>query len=398
MGYRVAARALALFPLVLTALPLIKTGRGWIRIWDFPRLQIAGLAALGGIALRASNRDRTRTDRWLEAGLLAAVGYQTKKILPYTRLVPKQVVRARNANSDTKIKLLISNVLQTNRDYQTTLDIIESAQADIVCLLETDHGWEEAMRPIEETYPEHLKCPLDNTYGMLLYSRLPLENPEVRFLVESDIPSMRATVPLRSGERIELYCLHPRPPLPDHPSYGRDAELVLVGREIEESRKPSIVIGDLNDVAWSYTTRLFRRVSQTLDPRVGRGLYNSFDATSKWLRYPLDHVFHTREFALVDLQRLRFSGSDHFPICVELAYVPAVAPIQEPSQLSPTDHEEAHDILKDAVEEGVADGEALNGDGLNTEVLNIDPQHADKLELDLTDSNAEDSKPASDKS
>jgi endonuclease/exonuclease/phosphatase (EEP) superfamily protein YafD len=41
----------------------------------------------------------------------------------------------------------------------------------------------------------------------------------------------------------------------------------------------------------------------------GRGFYNSYHAEHRLLRYPLDHVFHSNHFRLVDLQRLRSIGS-----------------------------------------------------------------------------------------
>lgn len=347
-------RLFAAVPLAMTVLPVIRTGRGWVRVWDFPRLQIAALAALAHAAVHPNGR-RNRLDRLLQIGLSAAVVFQGYKIYPYTPLHRTQVLRSRNVPTERCIRLLASNVLMDNRDYARTIDIIRESDPDIVCLLETDESWEQAMREIEKDYPYTTKCPIANTYGMLLYSRLPLVSSETRFLVEADIPSMRSVVRLRSGHEIILYCLHPRPPLPNHPSYGRDAELVMVGREIFEHKKPAIVMGDLNDVAWSYTTKLFQRVSHTLDPRVGRGLYNTFDATKPLLRYPLDHVFHTREFTLVDLHRTRASGSDHFPIVAELAYTPAAAPVQEPPRMTETDHEEAHDVLNDALKNGVTD-------------------------------------------
>jgi endonuclease/exonuclease/phosphatase (EEP) superfamily protein YafD len=100
-------------------------------------------------------------------------------------------------------------------------------------------------------------------------------------------------------------------------------------------REPIIVAGDFNDVAWSHTTRLFQRLSGLLDPRVGRGLYNTFHADHPLLRFPLDHLFHSNHFTLGSFRRLRHIGSDHFPIYVELnlnSEGPARQPKPSPEQ------------------------------------------------------------------
>ena len=54
--------------------------------------------------------------------------------------------------------------------------------------------------------------------------------------------------------------------------------LIAVARSIAETAQPVVVTGDLNDVAWSATTRLFRKISGLFDPRVGRDMFNTFHA------------------------------------------------------------------------------------------------------------------------
>ncbi len=157
---------------------------------------------------------------------------------------------------------------------------------------------------------------------------------------------------LDSGESINFYCLHPRPPVPTESerSNERDAELMLVGRMINKSDVPTIVAGDLNDVAWSRTTELFQKVSGLLDPRIGRGLYSSFHADYPVIRFPVDHVFHSNHFRLAELKRLPNIGSDHFPIYIALTYEKTAELTQEELVATDEEHEEAVEMIDETLE------------------------------------------------
>jgi endonuclease/exonuclease/phosphatase (EEP) superfamily protein YafD len=178
---------------------------------------------------------------------------------------------------------------------------------------------------------------------MLLCSRLELVEPQLRYLLKPGIPSVRTGLRLRSGELITLCGLHPEPPSPTEAetSEPRDAELVMVAKEVAAARGPTFVAGDLNDVAWSQTTRLFQRLSHMLDRRIGRGMFNSFHAGYWPLRWPLDHVFVSNDFVLRAIERLPAFGSDHFPILITLDHHPQAVDEEETPRADADDHAEA---------------------------------------------------------
>lgn len=343
-----ACRLLAGACVLATLLPLARSRLWWVRAGDFPRQQIVALgcvAALGLLALRPQGADAL-----LLAALAAALGWQLVMILPYTRLWRRQGLASGGGDEARALRLVVVNVLMTNREVDGLARSLAASSPDIVLALETDRWWTERLAELLPEHPHRLLHPLDNTYGMALFSRLELARAELRFLLDAAIPSLRARVRLRSGEEIVLIGVHPEPPSPTEAdsSLPRDAELVLVGREIGREQGPVIVAGDLNDVAWSRTSRLFRRLSGLIDPRIGRGFYNSFHAGHPWLRWPLDHVFYSPDFLLRRLVRLPAFGSDHFPILIELEYHPRADALQEVEPAEPDDHHEARETLAEA--------------------------------------------------
>lgn len=331
-----------------TGLSFLRVPHGLIRGLSFPRLQFLTIAV--AVVPFAAWLAEPPLARWL---ILAANGVviasQALSILPFTPFWKRQSKRFAGRPDDPSVVSILScNVKMSNRDYASTLATARGCDPDIAIFMETDQAWCDALAPLKERLPAVVAVPLDNAYGMILFSRLPLTDIRSDCLVMEEVPSIAATVTLPDGQRLRFHAVHPEPPVPSTDSLGRDAELLTVARIVAQEPLPSIVSGDLNDVAWSHTTRLFQRVSRLLDPRVGRGFYNTFDARFPFLRWPLDHLFHDARFALVAMRRLAAGGSDHFPMYFRLALTRTDEDAQEPERESRTDQAEAEAIVREA--------------------------------------------------
>lgn len=335
---------------VFTFASFIKWNNWWIRIFDYPRLQISTILILVFI-VGIINFSFTETWHFLIMGLIAlSLFYQVRKIYPYTSFVKKQVLSHSGEYNEHSISIIVSNVLQTNRNAHKLLEQVQQIQPHLLLLLETDAWWESQMEMIEKDYPYTIKKPQDNLYGMHLYSKFELINPEIKYLVEDKIPSFEALVRINSNDLVKIFCLHPRPPFPTESdtSVKRDAELLLVGKMVENESHPVLIFGDFNDVAWSNTTIMFQKISKMLDPRIGRGFYNTFHAKHPLLRWSLDHIFHSSHFRLIKINRLRKIGSDHFPIFVHLYLDAAASSLHQEPEAGHEEKQEAEEKILEA--------------------------------------------------
>lgn len=339
--------------ILATLLPLVPSNEWWIRLFDFPRTQIAILLAIILATVLSARVWKTRGGPALTAALVFCLVYQASRILPYTALWPEEVPMAASCAPGDRLRYMEANVLQSNREARALLALVRELRPDVLLLTETDQWWADQIRPLLIDLPFVVSVPQDNTYGMMLLSRRPLADPQVRYLFQPDVPSIRAGLKLGSGRQIELYAVHPRPPVPGHDTAERDAELVLVGREVRARRSPTIVAGDLNDVAWSDTTVLFQKVSGLLDPRVGRRLMPTFPADLPLLRWPLDYIFVSPGFRLLDMERLGDIGSDHLPILVELCASDLSRSTLPSPQIGSETRAEVRETLEEGREEAV---------------------------------------------
>lgn len=181
--------------------------------------------------------------------------------------------------------------------------------------MESDINWEKELKQFEKDYPFSVKIALNNTYGMHLFSKIEILEHKIHFFVADDLPSIEAKMKTKDGYIFTFFGVHPPPPSPteEKNSKERDGELLCVAKRIKKNASTCIVMGDFNNVAWAKSSILFRKTSETIDGRMGRGFISTFHAKYFFLRCPIDLIFHTSDIFIEKLKKLEYFGSDHFP-------------------------------------------------------------------------------------
>lgn len=308
-----------------TICPMLTTDIFWVRLFDFPRLHFMAIGLVGGLALFGAPWPSRGSRRAIQALVAIGLGWQAMRVIPYTPIAEVEVRTVSRDAAGERIRVLACNVYQHNERHELIMEQIRKEEPDLVLLMEVNEAWQRTLTALHERYPHRIVFPLENTWGIALYSVWPLEREDVHYYASEERPAIRTLVTLPSEKTLYFLGLHPAPPGYKPPdgervsSAPRDHTLMMAAREAGGwTDTPVIVAGDFNDAAWSRMTRKFQEVSGLLDPRVGRGLFNTYNANSAFLRYPIDHVFLSSHFDLVEMRCLPHVGSDHFPMFVDV--------------------------------------------------------------------------------
>ncbi len=317
---------LGLILVIATIVSLIHSNRGWIQVLKFPR--VLSLLAIAFTALGCMGFAR-RGRAGLLVALAAAAALQLREIYPYVAFAPNEMVETNALGSIVPRSCFTAlglNVLQRNRDYAPTVEMIARERPDILLLLETDRPWVDALAPVLVRYPHQVLRASDNTYGMVFATMLAVDSAYTENTTDQHTPTVYARMTTRDGQAFHYTGLHPRPPTPGHDTDLRDRKIARAALQLAGRNVPAIAMGDFNDVPWSRTTRVFKQVGGYLDPRIGRGTFPTFPATLTAIGWPLDQVFATPDFAFRWIRVLEDVGSDHRPLMAELCLSPNAAP------------------------------------------------------------------------
>ncbi len=300
--------------IVMGVLPFIPNQHWLFRTPEFLKLQLFVIQVLVFIATFFFLVDYP----WLwaiQALQAALMGYHAYLLIRYTKFW-RTPAKGTGAQASDKVKIIACNIYQYNKEHQRFIQLIQREQPDIFLTMESDAEWERAMRTLEADYPNHEKVTLDNTYGMHFYTKLKIIRVQTHYFVADDLPSIEAELETRDGQRFVFFGVHPPPPSPteEETAKERDGDLLCVAKRVKKHRLPVVVTGDFNNVAWAKSSILFRKTSELIDARIGRGILATFHAKYWFFRVPLDLLFHSPDVFIDQLFIYPSVGSDHFPI------------------------------------------------------------------------------------
>ena len=212
------------------------------------------------------------------------------------------------------VKLLLANVNAANADYAALLGVARAESPDVVVLQEATPQWAAATAALRESLPHaHVEARPD-TFGIVVYSRFPLERAETVYLGAARVPAVVARV-RADGAAFSLVTAHVYPPLPGWYD-GRNEQLEDLAALAARAERPVLLAGDLNASPWSPYFKKFEHASGLKNARRGFGVLPTWPTYRPALYVPIDHCLVSPEIKVTRFSTGAQIGSDHLPVVV----------------------------------------------------------------------------------
>ncbi len=245
-----------------------------------------------------------------------------------TNLLPWYLPNGNRTIAGTPLRVLIANLNTKNRQYPLVLSLIQQEQPDVIVLMEVSDQWINQLEPLQSRWTHRFGLAADHNFGIAVFSRLPLQQPEIAFFGSANIPSIVTKLSLQ-GRSLTLIATHPLPPIQPDIFDQRNAQLADVADYVQSIEPPVILAGDLNLSMWSpYYRRLVNKTG-LVNTRKGFGILPSWPTPGtygrdipalllKLMSIPIDHCLVSPALGVAHIHIGSPTGSDHLPVIVDL--------------------------------------------------------------------------------
>lgn len=306
----VATAVIAGVAILLAATPWIS---GWIAALDqlAPAWPLAPVLAIGALVLA-----RGRGPAAIGAIGALALCIPTILVQPVPNSAPQAGLR---------LRVVTHNVWTRNVDPVGTAAVLAGSGADILLLQETAGQFASALPMLARSFPYTSRCQRRRC-AVTILSRYPIEqvghrspdrlwrriDPGVMLEVHVRLPGDAGTIAV-----VTVHLARGQPP-------GADLnQRTALAQALRRADGESLILaGDFNLVPWSAR---MRALEESLDPLVRGTATLSWPArvgerSSSLPLVSIDHVFAGTGWAVAGVYRLSRTGSDHYPIAVDLIW------------------------------------------------------------------------------
>lgn len=223
----------------------------------------------------------------------------------YMRLQETSGVSDNIQNAAANVKIISSNVLSSNTNYQAILQLAHDENPDILVLTEPSFEWDKALEPLEKNYPYSIRRPNSDNFGVSIYAKRPFKADTI-YTGALELPILIADF-----DNFRLIAAHPIPPLSPDRALDNHIYIEKIAELVRQSTLPVIVAGDLNSTLWSSSIKPLITVGmKRINPA---GIAYTWPTNFFPFAIQIDHFFAK------GIDRAKFSvlsniGSDHFPI------------------------------------------------------------------------------------
>ncbi|NMA99081.1 MAG: hypothetical protein GX970_13390 [Phyllobacteriaceae bacterium] len=206
-----------------------------------------------------------------------------------------------------ELDFLSFNVLAYNRRSADLVDSIIANPPDVALILETP-GIEEHIGRLRELLPYQVGCSRTQTCDIAIFSRLPMEDAEIRTLPPFNNERFVMARVTKDGQPVTIVGVHLSKPYFDRSSWG---ELNYIRNVVDDIEGPVVLAGDFNSAAWTDTVGW---TIEALDLVPGPWTPATWPVRAGPLGVPIDNVFTRGSARLLTLEAGDNLGSNHRPL------------------------------------------------------------------------------------
>ena len=212
--------------------------------------------------------------------------------------------------------LMTFNVLYKHAQPERVIEHVLKADADIVCLLETDSNWSQHLQPLRDKYPHHAEELDYGAFGFACFTRLPVKSMTTRYFAHGLFPSLVMELDYDS-KPLTVIATHPPPPMSSHTAAIWQKQFIEIAKLASTIQHDLIVAGDLNATPWCHGMHLLQTGSG-LQFRTAAPVWPPTWGLNLPMMIPIDHVLVKGRLSIMQRTIGPDVGSDHRPIWVRL--------------------------------------------------------------------------------